>query len=208
MRTDPEASYSPMRVWLHPRRVSREINGFMQRIAELEGIERQMSNNEEETEKLRVENRDLTNRLAASETEREQLEGRLAQLLDDEAYHREMDARIAEIESEFEKMEFMRQRYENTIATLKERLNGVTDELRRVTGQNSGIIDFDTAPPTIPPSSPSSPARPSSSASVKQSSKHSSTPPDSSGQIPHKSPKSKSPANRDLDWLQSLPDKV
>lgn len=193
--------YTPMQVWLHPRQASRELNSVNERLTEYTGMEERMALTEEEAERLRQENRNLTDRLAASETAREQLEGKLAQLLDDEAYHREMDARIAEIESEFDKMVFMKQRYENTIATLKERLNDAHEELRRLNGRNSGVIDFN--------SDPTQTSLPASIVETSDSSRPAGATPVPREKQPHPSPsRSSRKSNSDLDWLQSLPDKV
>lgn len=204
--------YTPMQVWLHPRQASSVLNSVNERLTEYTGMEKRMALTEEEAERLRQENRNLTDRLAASETAREQLEGKLAQLLDDEAYHREMDARIAEIESEFDKMVFMKQRYENTIATLKERLNDAHEELRRLNGRTSGVIDFDSDPtPISSPASGSSTQNdePEPRVTASDSSRPAGATPGPGEKRHHPSPsRSSRKSNSDLEWLQSLPDKV
>lgn len=133
---------TPLRVWLHPRRTCHRL---LQSLAETERTRKLYDMTEEEARKLRDDNLSLTSRLAESENARMRLESQLAQLKDDETYHEEMDRRLEEIEREFNKVEAMKRRYETTISTLKEKLRGANDELRRIAGQRDESIDLEAA---------------------------------------------------------------
>lgn len=212
--------FSPLRVWLHPFASAEKLRVLAGKPDSAEKISEMK---EEEAQKLREENQRLATLLAESENARSSLESRLAQMTDDETYQKEMDARFAEIEREFQKVEAMKQRYEATIGMLREKLRSSNEELRRLSGQSrsgSAISLFDeedpepdpdterkTPEPLLPQPQPRRRTRPSA---TRPTSPTPPTPPRHTETRPSRpATRHDTPfAPRDSDWLSPLPDKV
>lgn len=133
-------------VWLHPRRSLRCLDALRRQLSEIRETETDLRLRLDDAENaiscLEQENKDLSDRVSVAENARVRLEARLMQMQSEEEYQREMDAKIAEIETELAKSVEMKRKYEAKIRSLSSKLHDANDELKRLAGYRTDRIDL------------------------------------------------------------------
>lgn len=200
---------SAWNVWIHPRRTARCLDSLRAELADADSRRALAAQRADDTDalcaQLRDDNERLRQRLSAVENANTRLEAEMKQMKSDEEYQREVDARLAELDKELRKVDAMKQRYEATIAALKERLVDARSELQRKRHPSSEINDLiDMDRPVSPSYNPATPTSSPSSSRPTNPNR-----PIDQSRRPIKPPTAPPrPRRDDTDWLQPLPDNI